>query len=332
MAVRAYAVAAALVGSAALHCTSGSPPFRVTAPLGLDEFFPVPEENQLTPAKVELGRRLFFDPLLSADRRVACASCHRPEHVFADNAPRAVGVYGRVGKRNAPSLLNVAYGRVFFWDGRVDSLEQQVLRPIQDSLEMDLALDQLVARLHSDSNYRAAFRRVFGRDVTEGHAARALASYLRTLRSGDAPIDRFRAGDTTALSPDAQLGLRLFVGRANCAACHSGPIFSDEDFHNTGVSWGSGDLGRFAVSGDETDRGAFNTPSLRNVACTAPYMHDGSMRTLDEVIDFYDRGAGVGGQAGVPPNRYLDPELRPLRLASREKAALHAFLKSLGSC
>jgi len=285
----------------------------------------VPESNPLTPPKIALGERLFFDRALSRDGSIACASCHRPEHAFSDTSAVSVGVGARSGRRNSPTLLNRGYGRSLFWDGRVIALEEQVLHPIQDSLEMDLPLEELVNRLRDDRSYRSEFRRVFQDGVTSGNVARALASYLRTLRSGGAPIDRYRHGDSTALSASAQRGLMLFLGRASCAACHAGPNFTDEQFHNTGVAWQRGspaDSGRGAITRAAQDVGAFKTPTLREVACTAPYMHDGSLRTLDDVIDFYDRG----GHA----NAYLDGEIRPLRLDAEEKRSLVALLRALG--
>jgi cytochrome c peroxidase len=299
-----------------------SAPYRVVTPLGLDVFAPVPESNPLSRGSVALGKRLFFDALLSADRSVSCASCHQPGHAFSDTVAHSLGAHGRSGRRNAPSLLNAAYRSAFFWDGRAASLEEQVLQPIEDTLEMDVSLDDLERRLRGQADYRTAFRHSFG-DPTRENVARALASYVRSLRSGDAPIDRFRHGDTTALAPLARRGYELFVGRAGCTHCHVGPLFTDDDFHNTGVAVGSADVGRFAVTREERDRGRFRTPSLRNVARTAPYMHDGSLRTLDQVIEFYSGG----GRAN--PN--LDPLVRPLRLTADERQALVAFLESLSS-
>ncbi|HUF51415.1 MAG TPA: cytochrome c peroxidase [Longimicrobiales bacterium] len=290
--------------------------------LGLDEFFTVPQENPLTHRKVQLGCRLFFDPLLSADRSVSCASCHRPEHAFADTVARSRGVYGRTASRNTPSLLNVAYARFLSWDGAAASLEEQALRPIHNPLEMDLPLPVLVERLRAQPEYRRAFHAAFvDDDISATLVARALASFLRTLRAGGAAVDRYRAGDATALSAAARHGFEVFAGKGRCTSCHLGPMLSDDAFHNTGVSWGTGDSGRFMLSGSEHDGGVFNTPSLRNVARTAPYMHDGSMRTLEDVIEFYDRG----GQ----PNPRLDRDIEPLRLNTQEQRALLTFLKSL---
>lgn len=296
--------------------------FSPAVPLGLDAVAPVPPDNLLTLAKVELGRRLFFDPLLSRDHTLSCASCHRPELAFADTLPLSPGVLERQTARNAPTLLNRAYGRSFFWDGRTASLEEAVLMPIDNPDELGLGTPELVARLRRHRGYRAFFRKAFGDAPVSGVlVGRALASYLRTLRSGDAPVDRYLAGDADALTETMCRGRALFLGKAGCADCHSGPNFTDERFHNTGVSWGPGDPGRSAITGQEADRGRFKTPTLREIARTPPYMHDGSLSSLEEVIEFYDRGGGA--------NPYLDSDIRPLRLTPAEKKELIAFLRSL---
>lgn len=292
-------------------------------PLGLDLYMPVPEDNPVTPEKIELGRRLFFDRRLSRDSSVSCSSCHDPERAFSDGRAFAVGVFQRKGRRNSPAVINRGYGRVFFWDARSSSLEEQVLKPIQDPDEMDLPLDKALSRVGLDSTTMS----------------RALASYVRSILSGDSSYDRFISGDRGALSSEQQRGLQVFRGKANCTSCHVGPNFSDEKLHNTGVAWrplgpspGSeqtsseqagtfADLGRFVVTGKDEDRGAFKTPSLREVARTAPYMHDGSLATLDAVVDFYSDGGRK--------NPGIDPEIRPLHLAVEEKQALVAFLNSL---
>jgi len=311
----------AILMTAAVVDIRGQEHLRPSTPLGLDEYFYVPEDNPLTQEKVELGRRLFFDKLLSADRSISCASCHKPELAFSDGLTVANGVANRKGTRNSPAIINRAYGKSFFWDGRVETLEEQVLHPIQNSLEMNLTLDELVARLTADSHYLDTFKRAFTDGITSANVARALASFVRTLRSGNSPFDRSQNGDQTALSAEARRGLELFRGKANCTACHTGPNFTDEQFHNTGVSWGRGDFGRYRVTSKQKDRGAFKTPTLREIARTAPYMHDGSIATREEVIEYYDRGANAN------PN--LDPELRPLRLTGEEKQALAAFLRAL---
>jgi len=293
---------------------------------GLDLFIPVPDENPLTRDGVALGMRLFFDPMLSADGSVHCGSCHQPDHAFSDTVPVSRGVYGRLGRRNAPALVNRAYGRAFFWDGRAGTLEEQVLHPIQDSLELGQTLPALVRRLRADRSYRDEFRRAFGAPVSPNGIARALASYVRTLRSGNAPIDRWRDGDSTALSPSARRGLALFTGRANCVSCHVGPTFTDEDFHNTGIAarssrYAAFDSGRARVTRRDADVGAFKTPTLRDVARTGPYMHDGSLATLEMVVAFYDSGGFVSPQ--------LDAEIKPLGLTLEQRRDLVAFLEAL---
>jgi cytochrome c peroxidase len=295
-------------------------PYRPPTPAGLDEYFPAPGDNPLTAAKVALGRRLFFDPVLSRDSTVACSSCHRPERGFSDTVPTSIGIAGQRTTRNAPTLLNRAYGVSLFWDGRAVMLEDAVLQPVRNAREMAHDPARVAERLARDRGYAGEFARAFEDGVSTRNLARALASFVRSLRSGNAAIDRYLAGDRSALSPEARAGLGIFAGRGNCVMCHSGATFTDERFHNTGVSWGT-DPGRFGVTGDSADRGAFKTPTLRNVARTGPYMHDGSLGTLEDVLAFYDRGGN--------PNPNLDPEIRPLRLTAEERRALRAFLEAL---
>jgi cytochrome c peroxidase len=319
-------VAVLATGAGLSGCgASGARSLEIPVPLGLELYAPVPDDNGPTREREELGRRLFEDPLLSADRTIACASCHRSGDAFADDTAVSRGVFGRTGHRNTPSLLNIAYARHLTWDGRSSTLEEQVLKPIQDPVEMDLSLDELMARLQSDADYREAFTSTFGAPASSNAVALALAAYLRTLRSGNAPIDRLIAGQGDALSREARAGFRVFAGKARCSFCHLGPLFTDSEFHNTGVTArsGSADQGRFARTGIGAERRAFRTASLRNVGVTAPYMHDGSFVTLDEVVDFYDRGGG--------PDPLLDVRIRPLQLSQEEKRSLVAFLRSLGS-
>jgi cytochrome c peroxidase len=274
---------------------------------------PVPEDNPITVEKIELGRRLFNDRRLSRDGTIACASCHNPDHAFSAPESISPGVFGRRGRRNAPALINRGWGRSFFWDGRVATLEEQVLQPIQNPNEMALSLDEAAARA--------------GRSPQE--ISRALATYIRSIMSGNAPYDRYVDGDRTALSAEARAGLQVFRGKGNCTACHVGPNFTDDRLHNTGIAWtdaiGTGasflDEGRGAITGRPEDRGAFKTPTLREIDRSAPYMHDGSLATIEQVIDYYDRGG----------NRHalLDPELRSLSLSAQDKAALATFLRSL---
>ncbi len=319
---RGCALAVMVVGVAA--CIQSSRPAAVRAPpLGLDAVMPVGDDATDAPAVVTIGAALFADPILSADSTVSCASCHQPDLAFTDGRRIARGIFGQAGTRNTPSLLNRGYGATFFWDARAKSMEDAVLRPIGDSREMGSSPERAVARIRQAPRYRALVRRAFGADTLDVRTLRiALAAFVRSLRAANAPVDRYVAGDTLALTVVARRGRRLFIGKANCVACHVGPLFTDEAVHNTGVS-PQQDPGHFLVSHDSADLGRFKTPSLRNVARTAPYMHDGSMSTLEDVIGFYDRGGGDSPR--------LDREIRPLKLSTGERHDLVAFLQALGS-
>ncbi len=292
-------------------------------PLGLDPKRPIPKDNPLTPASVQLGRQLFFDPILSHDGTVACASCHDPAHGFAGREPVAVGIGGKKGRRHAPSLLNRVYANHFFWDGRADSLEAQALKPIADPIELGSNVADVVRRLQAHADYPGRFKAAFGDGVTADNLAKALASFQRTLLLGNTRVDRFRAGETGALSEAEKHGLWLWESKGRCWRCHGGPNFTDDQFHNTGVSWGKEplDLGRWEVTGDDADRGRFKTPSLRGAALAGRHMHDGSMATLEEIVQFYNKG-------GVE-NPYRDPILEPLGLNKQEVQSLVAFLSAL---
>jgi cytochrome c peroxidase len=296
----------------------------LTVPLGLDSYIPAPADNPIEPRAVALGRDLFFDKLLSRDQTVACATCHEPTRAFTDGKPIAIGVRGQLAGRRSPVIVNRAWGSSFFWDGRAATLEQQVLQPIANPKEMDLTLEELVQRLAAHAEYPRRFREIYAQPVSTAVISRALASYVRTILAGGSAYDRYVAGDRSALSEEAQLGLKLFRTKAGCIACHVGPNFTDERFHNTGISWVNGrwsDMGRAAISKDDADRGAFKTPTLRQTAQAAPYMHDGSLATLADVVDFYDKGGR--------DNPALDPEMRPLNLTQAERKALAAFLEAL---
>lgn len=341
MTVRFLGVAVALVWSAVLvdqaagHAEAQavaavvgqSTSVRHDVPLGLDLYMPVPEENPITAEKLALGRTLFFDTRLSVDRTTACATCHVPERAFTDGKQVAEGVQGRKGTRNAPTLVNRGYGASHFLDGRAGSLEEQVLQPIEGDVELAYEIALAVSRLQQDDDYQRAFARAFGRPPDAESLAWALASYVRSILAGNSPVDRFRRGDRDALSPEAQAGMRVFRRKGNCIACHVGPNLTDEEFHNTGVAWRASaearpfDVGRFAVTGRKNDLGAFKTPTLRELSRTAPYMHDGSIPSLEEVVDFYDRGGDA--------NPFLDDDIRPLGLTADEKQALIMFLHAL---
>ena len=294
-----------------------------TIPAGLGQAPAAPDENQLSQQRVALGRKLFFDPLLSADRSMACASCHHPEHGFANPQARAVGIKNRLGTRNTPTVLNRAYGKIFFWDGRSASLEAQALKPIENRVELGSSVSEVMKRLQASSEYRQQFAAAYPGGVTATNLARALASFQRVLVSADSLVDRFQAGLASSLSTSQKQGLWLFESRGRCWKCHSGSNYSDESFHNTGVSWGQDplDLGRYQVTEDDADRGRFKTPTLRDVGRTAPYMHNGSLRTLEEVVAFYNRGGGK--------NPHLDERIQPLGLNKQEEQFLVEFLKAL---
>jgi cytochrome c peroxidase len=323
-------------------------------PLGLP-LVPYPEDNPPTAEKIALGRRLFSDPILSVDNTVACATCHNPALGFTDGKQFPRGVRNQKASRNAPSVLNAAYLGSLFWDGRATSLEKQVKDPVRNPLEMANTPQAVEKKLAADESYGAAFEKAFGPGkITFEKVEKAIASFERTLISGNSAFDRyFYGGDKQALTPTAERGLRLFLARdkGNCAACHSvykryskvkvhkisaGSIseddsfalFTDDEFHNTGIGAEANghykDVGRYKVTRKKADLGAFKTPTLRNIAKTGPYMHDGSLKTLKDVIDYYVRGGN--------PNPLLDKKIRPLKfLSDQERADLLAFLDSLTS-
>jgi cytochrome c peroxidase len=335
--------------------------FPPIVPLGLPSDtwdYYVPRDNPLTAAKIELGRKLFFDARLSADGKLSCATCHQTELAFADGKAIAEGIFGRLGVRNSISLFNVIYNTAQFWDGRVDTLEQQAIEPLVNPLEMGNAShEDVVKRLRKIPEYRAEFQSVFGGEVTIDHLAKAIASYERTLISGDSPFDRFIAGHEKAISEEAKRGFAIFRGRGRCSRCHSfseqRPFFTDFAYHNTGVAAnhpnfnnlarraaaaietdqakstidqlgaleGGQELGRILFSYQLFDLGSYRTPSLRNVALTAPYFHDGSAKTLADVVRFYNGGGGT--------NINLEEELHALGLTEAEQRDLVVFLESL---
>ncbi|HHT9130915.1 MAG TPA: cytochrome-c peroxidase [Candidatus Tripitaka californicus] len=303
---------------------------KVKAPLGLPDL-EVPKDNPMTPEKVALGKRLYFDKRLSLDDTVSCASCHDLRLGGGDGRAVSTGIKGQKGGRSAPPTINAAYFNVQFWDGRAPSLEGQAKGPIVNPIEMGMPSHAVaVEKLKGIEGYRKAFQEAFGGDITIDAAARAIASYERTLLSGNSPFDRYMyGGEKGALNPMAKMGLVVFSGKGGCALCHPiGPdsaLFTDNNFHNLGVGMDrpDPDLGRYNVTKQEKDKGAFKTPGLRNVALTAPYMHDGNELNLEAVVEFYDKGG--------KPNSHLSTTIRPLNLTSTEKAALVDFLKSLTS-
>lgn len=279
----------------------------------------IPADNPITPEKAELGRRLFYDPLLSSDQSIACASCHKPEFAFSDAGQRvSTGVYGQKGFRNSPTLINVGYRTALFAEGRSPRLELQAIGPLTAADEMGIQPEELTRRLEANPSYARAFRAVFGEAPSMKLAAYALSAFERTLIAQGSPYDRYLAGDAQALSALAREGLELFNGKAGCSRCHTGPDLTDDRPHNVGVQ--SGDVGLARATGNPDDTGKFKTPTLRNIALTAPYMHDGSMGSLLEVIGFFNQG---------PQAANLDPQIHPLELSLPEARALEAFLQSL---
>lgn len=319
-----HAAGVAAVGLLAIfHARVVGDETRPIVPLGLDLYRPVPEDNPLTPARIALGRRLFRERRLSRDASLACADCHDPRRAFTSTRRGASRIGDAVVSRDVPTLVNRAWGSRFFWDGRAATLEAQALQPILNRHEMGLTAEGVLAVVRVPF-YRSRFVAAFGAEPTTQHVARALATYVRTIVAGNSAYDREISGRGSPLSDAARRGLRLFTGRAGCTGCHLGPNLTDEKFHNTGVAWRSGspvDSGRALVTGLQEDRGAFKTPTLRQVAVTPPYMHDGSFQTLASVIEHYDRGGH--------PNPFLDSSLRPLRLSTGDRRDLVAFLGSL---
>jgi len=282
-------------------------------------------------AQILLGTQLFFDPRLSKDDTMSCATCHDPALWFTDGKPLAVGNHGTTLSRHTPTLMDVAGNTVFFWDGRAPTLEKQILMVLENPGEMNMDLNRLAEKLNGVPGYAEQFQDIYGTPVTIRGLTRAIAAFEKTLVSRNAPFDRYLAGRKEAMSGPAIRGMELFQEKARCAFCHKGFTFTDSEFHNLGVpsrqSAGGkrpaidNDVGRFSVTGRTEDRGAFKTPTLRNVAETAPYMHNGVFATLEEVVEFYDAGGGND------PN--LDTLMKPLQLTAVEKDDLVEFLKSL---
>lgn len=344
----------ALVGGLWLLALSPAQEVALEIPLGLIEP-EIPPDNPLTPSKVALGRELYFDARLSADDTVSCATCHDPKLGFADGKPLGVGVEGRVGPRNSPTTINAALYLEQFWDGRAPTLEEQAKGPLVNPTEMAMpSLDAVVEKVRGITQYAPKFAEAFGDDtVTIDRIAMAIASFERTLLAGNSPFDRFKyGGEPEALSEAAKRGLELFEGKARCKTCHeflsSFALFTDDGYHNIGVGLDDPaivelarraergedvaatadqvqlkEMGRYIVTKEVKDIGAFKTSSLRNLTLTAPYMHDGSVPTLEEVVEFYNQGGH--------DNPFLSGEIRRLNLTDEEQADLVEFLKSLTS-
>ena len=285
----------------------------------------VPADNPLTKEKIELGRAIFFDKRMSKDNTIACASCHMAKKGFADGMPVSTGIKGQKGGRSAPVSFNRVYSKAQFWDGRAATLEDQSIGPFANPIEHGFANhDEMVAKMKKMPGYRKLFQEVFGGEITIQDVGRAVASFQRTVLSGNSAVDKYDiGGDQNALSDAAKRGLELFRGKARCTRCHSGFNFTDEKFHNLGIGWDDNkvDLGRYMETKNPEDIGAFKTPTLREISRTAPYMHDGRFKTLEEVVKFYNQG-------GVK-NPHQDNTIIPLEMTDDEQQDLVAMLKSL---
>jgi cytochrome c peroxidase len=319
----AAALAAPFVLLAASEFVPPSRPEGFKVPLGL---LPIqwPKDNPYSAAKWELGRALYYEPRLSADKSVSCASCHNPKMAFTDNLPVSTGIKGQKGGRSAPTVINRAYSLAQFWDGRAGTLEEQALGPMQNPIEMGHTHPLIVQTLSAIPGYRAMFKAAYGsEEITIDLAGKAIATFERTVLSGNSPYDRYRAGDKKAMSAEQVRGWKIFTDKAKCDQCHEGVNFTTNEYHNLGVGMDkpTPDEGRMAVTHKESDWGAFKTPTLRDIARTAPYMHDGSLKTLDEVVEFYDKGG--------TPNKNLDEKMKPLHLTADEKHAVVEFMKAL---
>jgi cytochrome c peroxidase len=291
---------------------------KLELPLGLQESAAyIPDDNPLTPEKIALGKQFFWDKRWSRNGTVACVTCHEPSHGWSDRRQFSVRFDGKPTPRRAPTLVNRLFSDAQQWTGQRTSLEDQALKSSDQSPEL------LVKNLGAISYYQQQYRKIFGSDLNPEGVAKAIAAYERTILSGNSPYDRFNAGDKKALSATAQRGLALFQGKARCMTCHVSFNFTDENYHNLGVGMdkASPDLGRFTVTKNDDHKGAFKTPTLRDVAQRPPYMHDGSLKTLDEVVSFYNRGG--------TPNPWLSKEIRPLNLSVEEQKDLVALMEAL---
>ena len=335
-------------------------------PLGLPKLH-IPESNMLTKKKIELGKTLFFDPSFSRDGTISCSTCHDPNKAFTDHLPVSKGIDGKKGTRNAPTVINAAYNKSQFWDGRVQTLAEQSKFPPINPVEGGLhSWDEVVAKIKENPYYVKMMKEVFGVDkdqITIDHFAKAIEAFEMTVISGDSPFDRYWfGGDKNALTPEQKRGLDLFMGKGRCVECHTieqdHALFTNHKFHNLGVGWSKikddlpkvlkafknqkehpdeaalmnakfSELGRYVVTGELDDIGAFKTPTLRNVELTFPYMHDGSLQTLEEVIIWYNNGGRLSPED--PKSPLIDGGIRELNLTADEIEDLVAFLKSLTS-
>ncbi|MDW3647180.1 MAG: cytochrome c peroxidase [Bacteroidia bacterium] len=295
-------------------------PFSLNLPTHFPELIS-PEGNELTEKRIELGRRLFYETALSLDSSLSCASCHLQTAAFSDHNPISIGINGKKGNRNVPTLANIGYHPYFFAEGGSPSLEMQMIGPICSDSELGFNARELITRLAGDSYYDSLAQEAYGRKMDLFSLTRSIAAFERSLISGNSAYDRFLQGDPTALSTSAKRGFEGFMGKWGCANCHSGHLLTNYLFENVGLYKEYKDRGRVLISLDEKDVGKFKVPTLRNIALTYPYMHDGSIATLREVIDFYEKGGEDH------PNKHMF--VRRRRMSEEDKADLLAFMHSL---
>jgi len=293
-------------------------------PLGLPPV-PVPEDNPLTAEKIELGKLLYFDTRLSKDNTISCATCHDPKLGWAEDEATSTGIKGQVGGRNSPTVINSAYAKAQFWDGRAKDLEEQALGPIENPIEMGDKLDEVVKELSEVPEYKRRFQKVFGTGVTEEGIAKAIASFERTVLSGNSPYDKFKAGDEGALTAAQKRGMELFED-AGCATCHAPPLFTRGRYYNAGVGMDKPkpDEGRKDVTGKDRDRGKFRTPGLREIAKTSPYFHDGSVKTLEKAVALMANGGKDNPNLSV-----MMKAVREAELTEQDQKDLVEFMKAL---
>ncbi len=299
-------------------------PYEVKVPLGLPPL-PIPEDNPMTVEKIELGKMLYFDKRVSADGTISCATCHDPKMAWAEHLPTSKGIHEQVGERNAPTVINAAYATSQFWDGRAKTLEEQAVGPVANPIEMGHTIEGMVQTLDNIPQYQEHFKKVFGTGVTAENFAKAVAAFERTILSGNSPYDRYKAGDQNALTDAQKRGLKVFE-ESGCADCHAPPLFSTYEFYNAGIGMDKEkpDEGRKSVTGKDEDMGAFRVPSLREVANTAPYFHDGSVATLEEAVAIMAKG-GIDN-----PHRSAEFDtVRESNITAEQQKDLVEFLKAL---
>ncbi len=299
-------------------------PLAVEPPLGLPPV-PIPADNPMTVEKVELGKMLYFDKRLSKDKTISCATCHMPENAYTEPRNVSTGIDDQKGEMNSPHVINSAYATSMFWDGRMNTLEEQAAGPVENPIEMGHKIGDVAGDLNAIPEYKKRFMDVFGEPASKETITKAIAAFERTLLSGNSPYDRYKSGDKNAMSADAIKGMELFNQKL-CVTCHTPPLFSNWGFYNTGVGYGKGEppIGRKAVTNLDSDQGAFRVSSLRNIAETAPYFHNGEAKTLREAVAFMAKGGKQN------PNQHaLFLALKGMKITDDEIDKITAFLESL---